>query len=62
MAKISCHINQCNASAQYLTNIFRGRIEYEVIDSLRGVKHRVDYSVRIRRDRDRYLFCYMENY
>ena len=27
---------------------FRGRIEYELIYSLRGEKHRVDYSVHIR--------------
>ena len=32
----------------YLANIFRGRIEYELIYSLRGAKHRVDYSVHIR--------------
>ena len=32
----------------YLTNIFQGRIEYELIYSLRGAKHQVDYSVRIR--------------
>ena len=34
----------------YLANIFRGRIEYELIYSLRGAKHRVDYSVHIRQD------------
>ena len=33
---------------QYLANIFRGRIEHEMIYSLRGAKHRVDYSVHIR--------------
>ena len=34
---------------QYLANIFQGRIEYELIYSLRGAKHRVDYySVHIR--------------
>ena len=33
---------------KYLLNIFRGRIEYELIYSLRGAKHRVDYSVHIR--------------
>ena len=32
----------------HLANIFRGRIEYELIYSLRGAKHRVDYSVHIR--------------
>ena len=32
----------------YSANIFRGRIEYEMIYSLRGAKHRVDYSVHIR--------------
>ena len=32
----------------YLANIFQGRIEYELIYSLRGAKHRVDYSVHIR--------------
>ena len=32
----------------YIANIFRGRIEYELIYSLRGAKHRVDYSVHIR--------------
>ena len=47
---------------QYLTNIFRGRIEYEQIYSLRGAKHQVDYSVHIQRDRERYLFYYTENY
>ena len=31
----------------YLANIFRGRIEYELIYSLRDAKHRVDYSVHI---------------
>ena len=31
----------------YLANIFRGRIEYGLIYSLRGAKHRVDYSVHI---------------
>ena len=31
-----------------LANIFRGRIEYELIYSLRGAKHRVDYLVHIR--------------
>ena len=33
---------------KYLANIFQGRIEYELIYSLRGAKHRVDYSVHIR--------------
>ena len=32
----------------YLANIFLGLIEYELIYSLRGAKHRVDYSVHIR--------------
>ena len=32
----------------YLANIFQGRIEYELIYSLRGAKHRVNYSVHIR--------------
>ena len=31
-----------------LANIFQGRIEYELIYSLRGAKHRVEYSVHIR--------------
>ena len=46
----------------YLTNIFRGRIEYELVYSLRGAKHRVDYSIPIRCDRERYLFYHIENY
>ena len=33
---------------EYLTNIFRGRIEYELLHSLGGAKHRVDYSVHVR--------------
>ena len=37
-------------SQEYLANIFQGRIEYELIYSLRGAKHRVDYSVHIRWD------------
>ena len=44
---------------EYLANIFQGRIEYELIDSLRGAKHRVDYSVHFRRDRERYLLYYI---
>ena len=32
------------------------------IYSVRGAKHRVDYSVHIRWDRERYLLYYMENY
>ena len=44
-----------------LGNIFRGRIEYELIYSLRGAKHRVDYSVHIRWDRERYLLHKVEN-
>ena len=36
------------SSIKYLANIFQGRIEYELIYSLRGAKHRVDYSVHIR--------------
>ena len=31
----------------HLANIFRGRIEYELIYSLRGAEHRVDYSGHI---------------
>ena len=46
----------------YLANIFRGRIEYELIYSLRGAKHLVDYSVYIRWDRERYLLYYIQNY
>ena len=37
-----------SSDAIYLANIFQGRIEYELIYSLRGAKHRVDYSVHIR--------------
>ena len=40
--------NIVNLDFVYLANIFRGRIEYELIYSLRGAKHRVDYSVHIR--------------
>ena len=50
------------SDARYITNIFWGRIEYELIDGLRGAKHWVDYSVHIRFDQERYLFYYMENY
>ena len=32
----------------YLANIFQGRIEYELVYSLRGAKHRVYHSVHIR--------------
>ena len=32
----------------YLADIFQGRIEYELIYSLRVAKHRVDYSSHIR--------------
>ena len=37
-----------NITNNYLTNIFRGRSEYELIYSLRGAKHRADNSVHIR--------------
>ena len=33
---------------RYLTNVYRGRIKYELIYSLRGARHLVDYSVHIR--------------
>ena len=33
---------------RYLTNVSRGRIEYEPIYSLRGARHRAAYSVHIR--------------
>ena len=46
----------------YLANIFRGRIQYELIYSSRGASHRVDYSLHIRWDRERYLLYYIENY
>ena len=44
---------------EYLANIFQGRIEYELIYSLRGAKHRVDCLVHIRWDRERYLLYHM---
>ena len=31
-----------------MANIFRGRIEYELMYSLQGAKHRVDHSIHIR--------------
>ena len=40
---------------RYLANIFQGRIEYELINRLRGSKHWVDFSVHIWWDRERYL-------
>ena len=42
----------------YLAIIFPGRIEYELIYSLQGAKHREDYSVNIQWDQERYLpYC-----
>ena len=35
-------------SVVYLTDVFRGRIEYKMIYSLRDVKHQVDNFVHIR--------------
>ena len=35
-------------SVAYLTDVLRGRIEYEMTHSLRDAKHRVDYFVHIR--------------
>ena len=35
-------------SVVYLTDIFRGQIEYEMIYSLRDAKHQVDCFVHIR--------------
>ena len=43
-----CQPNTSLIEVQYLANIFQGRIEYELIYSPRGAKHRVDYSVHIR--------------
>ena len=43
-----CSVSYTANEYSYLANIFRGRIEYELIYSLRGAKHRVDYSVHIR--------------
>ena len=43
----SLQLCQSLVNELYLANIFRGRIEYELIYSLRGAKYRVDYSVHI---------------
>ena len=51
--------NKSPSDSVYLADIFQGRIEYELIYSLRGAKHRVDFSVHIRWDRERYLLYYM---
>ena len=45
---VALYIHDSVPFTLYLANIFRGRIEYELIYSLRGAKHRVDYSVHIR--------------
>ena len=44
----NCWILTSYVTLQYLVNIFQGRIEYELIYSLLGAKHRVDYSVHTR--------------
>ena len=35
-------------SVVYLTDVFRGQTEYEIIYSLQDAKHQVDYFVHIR--------------
>ena len=54
LAKIYCHINQCNASVQYLTDIPRQREEYEMIY---GTKR----NASILRAGMEYLFYYTPN-
>ena len=59
MAKIYCHINQCDASVQYLTDIPRQREEYEVTYSTR--QNAECHIASILRAGVEYLFYFMTN-